>query len=77
MKIIFVLLINPDDFDECMYVVTKVKEMPKLHRAVWRGDLIKVKSIGNGIRKTVLNTRDKEYRFDYGLPLRVDKIMHA
>lgn len=48
--------------DECMYVVTKLKEMPKLHRAVWRGDLIKVKSIGNGIRKTVLNTRDKEHR---------------
>ena len=45
-----------------MYVVSKLKEMPKLHRAVWRGDLMKVKSIGNGIRKTVLNTRDHKYR---------------
>ena len=51
-----------DGFDECMYVVAKVKDMPKLHRAVWRGDLIKVKSISNGIRKTVLNTGDKEQR---------------
>lgn len=56
------IFIFPDGFDECMYIVTKLKEMPKLHRAVWRGDLIKVKSIGNGVRKTVLNTRDKEHR---------------
>lgn len=52
----------PDGFDEAMYVVSKLKQMPKLHRAVWRGDFIKVKSISNGIRKTVLNTRDKEHR---------------
>jgi hypothetical protein len=48
-------------------MVAKLKELPKLHRAVWRGDLIKVKSIGNGIRKTVLNTMDKEHRFVHAL----------
>ena len=52
-------------FDESMYVVSTLRDLPKLHRAVWRGDLLKVKSICNGIRKTVLNTRDKEYRLAF------------
>ena len=51
-----------DSYDECTYVVGRLKDLPKLHRTVWRGDLMKTKCICNGIRKSVLNARDKEHR---------------
>ena len=46
-----------------MYVVTKVKDLPKLHRAVWKEDLDKVKSVTSGIKKAALNGLDKNKRW--------------
>ena len=46
----------------CVYVVNKTKDLPKLHRAVWKEDSAKVKSITSSIRKSVLNSYDKNKR---------------
>ena len=45
------------------YVISKVKDLPKLHRAVWKGNMTKVKSITKGIRKKDLNATDKAKRY--------------
>ncbi len=47
---------------ECVYEVKKVKDLPKLHRAVWKKDINKVKAITNGSKASVLNAYDKEKR---------------
>ncbi len=52
----------------CVYVVSKPKDLPKLHRAVWKGDISKVKSSTNVIRTSVLNSLDKSKRSDSALP---------
>ena len=51
-----------DGSEGCVYVVNKPKDLPKLHRAVWKGNLSKVKNSTNGIRKSVLNSLDKGKR---------------
>lgn len=40
----------------------KVKELPKLHRAVWKGNLEKVKKLTKSIKRSDLNSTDKEKR---------------
>ena len=48
---------------ECVYKVLKVKDLPKLHRNVWNGNLTKVQSITNGMQKAALNSYDKNKRY--------------
>ena len=51
------------------YVITKEKDLPKLHRAAWKGDLAKVKQMTKNIKKSDLNSRDKEARWGMGASL--------
>ena len=44
------------------YVIAKEKDLPKLHRAVWKGDLTKVKQLTKNAKERELNARDKEER---------------
>ena len=46
------------------YVIAKEKDLPKLHRAAWKGDLTKVKQMTKNVKKSDLNARDKEARWD-------------
>lgn len=52
-----------------MYVVNKPRDLPKLHRAVWKADITKVKTVSNGIRKAILNSHDKGKRSALIFPL--------
>ena len=45
-----------------VYVVSKLKDLPKLHQAVWKEDLAKVKSITRHINKGLLNAHDTNKR---------------
>ena len=45
-------------------MVNKPKELPKLHRAVWKGDLSKVKASTSSMRITTLNSLDKAKRYE-------------
>ena len=47
---------------EASYTVAKVKDLPKLHRAVWKCDMKKVKTATKGIKKNDLNAFDKSHR---------------
>ena len=50
------------------YVIAKEKDLPKLHRAVWKGDLTKVKQLTKNVKESELNARDKEERWEYAAP---------
>ena len=54
------------DDKACVYLVRKVKDLPKLHRAVWKEDINKVKAATNGIKTSVLNSHDKWKRLVNG-----------
>ena len=58
--------IPPVVSDECMstngYVIPKDKDLPKLHRAAWKGDLVKVQQITKSFKKNEVNAVDKEKR---------------
>lgn len=41
------------------YSITKDKDLPKLHKAVWNGDLTKVKQL---VKKGDINQLDRENR---------------
>lgn len=41
------------------YVITKDKDLPKLHKAIWHGDVAKVKQL---CKKSDINQFDKENR---------------
>ena len=43
-------------------MIAKEKDLPKLHRAVWKGDLMKVKQLTKNAKERELNARDKEDR---------------
>ena len=47
---------------EIGYTVAKVKDLPKLHRAVWKCDMRKVETATKGIKKSKLNAFDKGHR---------------
>ena len=44
------------------YVVEKVKDLPRLHRSVWKGNLVKVKRLTKSMKNSELNSVDKEKR---------------
>ena len=43
-----------------VYIVTNVKRLPKLHRAVWKRDLNKTKKRTKNIKEKELNRQDEE-----------------
>ena len=43
--------------------MSKAGDLPKLHRAVWKGDLNKVKSVTKGLKSKDISTFDKEHRY--------------
>ena len=47
---------------ESAYSVRREKSLPKLHRAVWKGKLDKVKKLTVNIKTSQLNAADKEQR---------------
>ena len=47
---------------ESVYSVRKVKDLPKLHRAVWKGNLEKVRRLTKSVKTSELNSTDKEKR---------------
>lgn len=49
--------------DDGGYSVPKVKDLPKLHRAVWKCDMNKVKTATKGIKTNDLNAFDKGRRW--------------
>lgn len=48
---------------QTVYHVQKEKELPKLHRAVWKGNLDKVKKLTKSMKTSELNSTDKEKRY--------------
>ena len=46
-----------------VYNVQKEKELPKLHRAVWKGNLEKVMKLTKSVKTSELNSTDKEKRY--------------
>ena len=60
----------PSEDEEVVgYTVVKVKDLPKLHRAVWKCDMNKVKIATKGIKPSILNSFDKERRQVFNLSL--------
>ena len=46
-----------------LYHVQKEKAIPKLHRAVWKGNITKVRKLTVNMKKSELNSTDKEKRY--------------
>ena len=46
-----------------VYNVQKERELPKLHRAVWKGNFEKVMKLTKGMKMSELNSTDKEKRY--------------
>ena len=49
--------------DDVGYSISKVKDLPKLHRAVWKCNMHKVKTATKGIKTSELNAFDKGRRY--------------
>ena len=46
-----------------VYNIQKERELPKLHRAVWKGNFEKVMKLTKGMKMSELNSTDKEKRY--------------
>ncbi len=44
------------------YTVSRLKDLPKLHKAAWKGDLTRVKHVTKDLKKGEINSLDKEKR---------------
>ena len=62
-------VVSDDFMSRDGYVIPKEKDLPKLHRAVWKGDLVKVQQITKNFKKNEVNAVDKEKRCRYILLL--------
>ena len=49
--------------ENCGYIVKRLKDLPKLHKAVWKDDLQRVKTVLTTLKKTMyMDYFDKEHR---------------
>ena len=60
-----------------LYNIQKERELPKLHRAVWKGNLEKVMKLTKGMKTSELNSTDKEKRYTRAVLLPVDYLYMA
>ena len=58
------MLLSVEREKNCGYVVQRLKDLPKLHKAVWKDDLQRVKTVLAGLKKTMyIDYFDKEHRY--------------
>ncbi len=51
------------DKDHSGYTVQRLKDLPKLHKAVWNNDLVRVRTVLAGLKKKMyIDYFDKEHR---------------
>ena len=53
------VLLHSADGVTGVYEIARVKDLPKLHRAAWKGKLAKFKDRTKGINKKNLNSQEK------------------
>ena len=47
---------------QSVYNINKIKSLPKLHRSAAKGNLLKTKKLTVGMKRSALNSTDKEKR---------------
>ena len=59
----YIIVADVGPGENCGYIVKRLKDLPKLHKAVWKDDLQRVKTVLASLKKTMyMDYFDKEHR---------------